>query len=164
MFAAACALARCNHSPEDIAGILLNNLLGISESILEKSNSITYAYRQAENAVALTTDDWPDVTRDGYPMKTMRNTKYGLICMEIRFENDLFHNHKRMGGHLLQSFQGDITDDGAAMLRDAFIERFDFDVGKYNILDAVQVLCVGIEPSTSCMPWAKSICKASEIN
>jgi predicted P-loop ATPase len=28
------------------------------------------------------------------------------------------------------------------MLRKAFIDRFGFDVGKYNILDAVQVLCV----------------------
>ena len=44
VFAAACALARRNHSPEDIAGILLNDQLGISESILEKPNSIAYAF------------------------------------------------------------------------------------------------------------------------
>lgn len=75
-------------------------------------------------------------------MKTMRNAIYGLIRMKILFENDLFHNRKRMGGHLLQSFRGDITDDGAAMLRKAFIDSFGFDVGKYSILDAVQVLCV----------------------
>lgn len=142
VFAAMCDLARRGHSPEDIAGILLNDQLGISESILEKPNPAAYAYRQAEKAIALTTDDFPDVTRDGKPMKTMRNAIYGLIRMKILFENDLFHNRKRMGGHLLQSFQGDITDDGAAMLRNAFIDRFDFDVGKYSILDAVQVLCV----------------------
>jgi len=142
VFALTCALARRNYSPEDIAGILLNDALGISESILEKPNPTAYAYQQAEKAIATVTDYWPDVNRDGQPMRTMRNAKYGLIRMEVAFENDLFHNRKRMGGHLLQSFQGDITDDGAAMLRNAFIDSFDFDVGKYNILDAVQVLCV----------------------
>lgn len=49
---------------------------------------------------------------------------------------------KKMGGHLLQSFQGDISDDACAMLRVAFTDQFKFDVGKMNILDAAQVLCV----------------------
>lgn len=142
VFAASCEMARRNHSPENIAGVLLNDKLAISESILEKPNPTSYAYQQAEKAIATVTDYWPDVNRDGKLMKTMRNAKYGLIRMKIVFENDLFHNRKRMGGHLLQSFQGDITDDGTAMLRNAFIDRFDFDVAKINILDAVQVLCV----------------------
>jgi hypothetical protein len=142
VFAASCEMARRNHSPENIAGILLNDKLGISESILEKPNPTAYAYQQAEKAIATVTDYWPDVNRDGKPMKTMRNAIYGLIRMKIVFENDLFHNRKRMGGHLLQSYQGDITDDGALRLRIAFIDRFGFDVYRNSILDAVLALCV----------------------
>lgn len=78
----------------------------------------------------------------GVPKPCLRNTIYGLIRLGITFEYDTFHKHKRVGGHPLQEYQGELTDDMSAKLRKVFIDEFGFDPFKVHIQDAIQILCI----------------------
>lgn len=141
-FSVACGLAKRGFSAELIAGILINPSYGISEAVLEKSNAAEFAFRQAQKAIAKISDGWPDVHKSGEPRPTFANALTGLFRLDLTFEYDAFRGRKRVGGHELNEFAGDLTDDAAAMLRKVFLETFGFDVGKNNLYDALQVICL----------------------
>lgn len=127
---------------EIVAGILLNPAYKISASVREKSNPRKYAWRQVQSAQTTLESSWPDVFKNGKPKPSYHNALTGLRRLRVTFEHDAFKNRKRVGGHFLNEFQGDLTDDIAAMLRKLFLETFGFDPGKMHLHDALQVACL----------------------
>ena len=140
VFAAAIGLARLNATRDQIAGLLLNADYGISESIFDKPNPRAYAWRQAHQAVSIVWAEWPDTYRSGAPKPSLANALLGLTLMQIVLEYDLFRNRIIIGGHDLQDFQGEVTDNSVALLRKLFLDVHGFDPGKTHLIDAVQTL------------------------
>lgn len=142
VFAVIFYLVRLHISPEKIAGLLTNEKYAISERVLEQADPVAYCEREIARASAKLEDKWPDVTRYGKPIKSLPNALMACGRLEMTFEFDAFHNRKRIGGHQLQEYQGDISDDAAAYLRKLIIDTFGFDPGKQNLQDAITILCV----------------------
>jgi len=142
VFAVACDLLRRDVNPDMVLGILINPRYGISESVLDKPRPVQYARRQVEQGAAKILEGWPDTSKAGKPLKSLPNAKMACIRLSVHFENDRFHNRKRIGGHQLQSYTGDLSDDAAAMLRNIILDEFGFDPGKQHLLDAIQILCI----------------------
>ena len=61
----------------------------------------------------------------------------GVIC-----SYDEFHDRMLVGGHPIQQWAGELTDAVNVVLRQAIIDRFEFDPGKDNIADAATELCL----------------------
>lgn len=141
VFRVACDLARAGCSDAEIAGILLNSDYGISSSVLEKQQSKKYALKQAQSALATIGTGWPDMAKFG-PRPTLRNTLLAIRRLGLHCENDEFHRRKKIGGHALQAFQGELSDDGCAVLRHMILERFRFDPGKDHTREAANTLCL----------------------
>lgn len=142
VFRVMCDLARADCSGEMIAGILINPQYGISASILEKRYPAKYAARQAAAALDTVSTEWPDRFPSGAPRKTFRNTVLAIRRLGLFGEFDEFHNRKILGGKALENYQGELSDDGCAMLRHFIIQQFKFDPGKENTWDAANYLCL----------------------
>ena len=142
VFRVACDLAKLGCEPSAIAGVLINPTYRISASILEKTDPIAYALRQAKNACKALSGGWPDCDRAGRPRATMRNTLVALQRLGLSFGYDRFRQRKHVQGHLLQEFQGELSDDAVVALRGLINERFDFDPRAENVRDAVLQLCL----------------------
>jgi predicted P-loop ATPase len=129
---------------DEIAGIMLNPELGLSKSYLDRKGGDPQklAIFEAQKAILKIADNWPELTKDGRPKMGFMNAMFGVARMGLTFSNNIFQNRKQAGGRQLQEFQGDLSDDGMAMLRNLFVEMFGFDVGKGHLFDAVQVHCV----------------------
>ena len=138
----ACELARAGSTREQIAGVLLNPALGVSQSILEKKRPNEYAVRQATQALAAVSSDGPDLTRNGRPRPTMRNAMLAMRRMGLRFAHDLFRYRKTIEGVLIQEYQGNLSDDACSALRNMIIEEFGFDPGKEPTRDATESLAI----------------------
>ena len=85
---------------------------------------------------------WPERRKDGRPIRSLLNALEACVRLEIIFEFDRFHNRKRVGGHSLQEFVGDLSDDVVAHLHGLIIDTFGFDPGKGHLMDAVHILCL----------------------
>jgi hypothetical protein len=143
VFRVACELVRAGLSDEQIAGVLTNPAFGISASILEKKRgSVSYALRQAVAARAAAESSWPDTYKSGAPRPTLLNTKLAIQRLGITAVHDNFHKRKIVGGHVLQEFQGELSDDACAHLRSLILEHFRFDPGRENTRDAATGLCL----------------------
>ncbi len=142
LFRVVCDLVRANCSPMTVAGIILNPVHGISASVLDKPDPKAYAFRQIQAAKDAVSEAWPDVSRHGIPRSTLRNTMVAIRRLGLHCEYDEFKHRKIMGGRVLQSFAGDLSDDGCAVLRRVVIEEFGFDPGKENSREAANVLCL----------------------
>ncbi|MGE6784412.1 VapE domain-containing protein [Ensifer adhaerens] len=142
VFRAAGELARNGCSEGEIAGVLINPELGISQSILEKKRPAQYALRQARKAIEAVSNGWPNVDRGGKPAATLPNTVLALRRLGLSFSHDLFRHRKVVNGYALEEHQGEITDDACAMLRATIIDAFNFDPRAENVRDAVTQLCL----------------------
>lgn len=142
VFCVACALARAGWSPAMIAGLLLNALYGISESIREKRDPVKYALKQAVAAIAAVGDCWPDTTQKGSPRPTLRNAIVAFQRLGIQASYDMFRRRKMVQGHKLEAFQGEMTDDLSAMLRKAVLDEFGFDPGREHVRDALHMMAL----------------------
>ncbi|HKU27859.1 MAG TPA: VapE domain-containing protein, partial [Candidatus Sulfotelmatobacter sp.] len=142
VFRAAGELARSGCSEAEIAGVLINPQLGISQSILEKKRPTQYALRQARKAIEAVSNGWPNVDRGGKPVATLPNTVVALRRLGLSFSHDLFRHRKVVNGNALEEHQGEITDDACAVLRATIIEAFNFDPRAENVRDAVTQLCL----------------------
>jgi hypothetical protein len=141
-FRVACELARSGCEIKLIAGVLLNPAHGVSKSILEKTNPGEYALRQADRAAAVVSNDWPDVTKNGAPKATFKNTMVAMLRLGCKFASDKFRHRNTVQGVFIQDYQGDLSDDACAVLRHAILQTFGFDPGKENTRDAVHTLSV----------------------
>lgn len=142
VYRVACDLVRAECPDEVIAGILLDPRFGISASMREKSNPKRYAERQIASAKEAVSNGWPDVTGGGRPRATLRNTIVAVRRLGISGEYDEFHKRKILGGHSLQEYEGELSDDGCTALRVLILERFGFDPRADNTRDAVNAICI----------------------
>jgi predicted P-loop ATPase len=142
VYAAITALVRVGCSDETIAGILINPAYGISESILEKYDSTKSALSQAARGRLDVERGWHDVTDGGRPRRSYRNTILAIHKLGITGSADEFRHRKRLGGRMMQSFVGDLSDDACAMLRKTIVDEFGFDPGKDNVQEAANAVCL----------------------
>jgi hypothetical protein len=142
VFRVATDLVRAGCDPRVAAGILINPRLGISRSVIEKKRPEEYAVRQIRSAINVVSKKWPDETRSGAPRATFANTMLAIRRLGLACHYDEFHRRKAVAGHILQSFQGDLSDDACTMLRRLILEQFCFDPGKDHTRDAVDALCL----------------------
>ncbi|MGX1259347.1 VapE domain-containing protein [Sinorhizobium fredii] len=142
VYRVACDLARTGCTEAMIVGVLINPVFEISRSVLEKKKPVYYARRQAQSALAVVSNGWPDGDSNGLPKSTMRNTLVALRRLDFAFSHDLFRHRKIVNGSLLNEHEGEISDDACALLRAFIIEAFNFDPKNENVRDAVTQLCL----------------------
>ena len=135
-----CDLVRARVPDAEITGILVNSKYGISASIREKRKPIEYAMRQVRSAKGAVSTDWPD-TNKGKLQPTLRNTMLAIRRLGLYAKYDEFHNRKRIGGHALQSYAHELSDDGCAVLRNLILSTYGFDPGKDHTREAANILC-----------------------
>lgn len=83
-----------------------------------------------------------DVDEDGKPKATCTNAGQAIGGLGITCAKDVFHEKMIVGGHLINQWAGDLSDDAVQMLR-RFIKRtYRFDPGERNTRDAAVQLCL----------------------
>lgn len=142
LFRVCCDLARAGVTDEVAIAILINPDFGISTSVLEKRKPQEYALRQITSARRAVSDGWPDVDRIGRPKPTLRNAMVAIQRLGIQCEFDVFHRRKIVGGHILQAYAGELSDDVCARLRHLILEAYHFDPSKEHTRDAVNALAL----------------------
>ena len=85
---------------------------------------------------------FPDVTEDGAPKSTCTNAAVAVIHMGIACRKDLFHEKMMVGGHLINQWAGDMSDDAIQMIRKLIRARYGFDPKVENTRDACTQLCL----------------------
>lgn len=86
---------------------------------------------------------FPDINAEtGLPKSTCTNAGVAITAMGISCRKDLFHEKMMVGGHLIQQWAGDLSDDVVAVIRKLIRFRYGFDPNKANTTDACIQLCL----------------------
>jgi predicted P-loop ATPase len=85
---------------------------------------------------------FPDIQKGGRPAATVENAKVACLKLGISFAYDTFHNRKTVGGHAIDQFAGELSDDAVRMLRDLIRQRYGFDPGLACVNEAAITLCL----------------------
>lgn len=85
---------------------------------------------------------FPDLTDEGKPRSTMTNAAVAITALGIECKKDLFHEKMLVGGHPIQQWAGDLSDDVIQMIRKIIRYRFGFDPNKASTTDACVQLCL----------------------
>ncbi|MBK7362141.1 MAG: hypothetical protein IPJ01_07560 [Micavibrio sp.] len=146
LFDGLCGLLRAKVPSGVILSIIKDERFGISAHVRKQGRrSHDCALRQIQRASATISADqaegW-DVDAKGNLQATYRNTRLAIRRLGIVCEYDTFHNRLKVGGHLLQHYQGELSDHACAMLRQLILEKYGFDPKKDNVRDAAQMLCL----------------------
>ena len=151
LFAVVCGLVRQKVPDDIIMGIQLDPTFDISESVLEKeSKKVGYALRQLKKAKAAAAASWRDVDAKGNLKPSYSNARTAIEKLGVTCERNRFSDRKLVGGHNIEQFAGELSDDVCAILRQLVIEYFGFDPGKVNIQDAANALCIENEFDPVC--------------
>lgn len=75
------------------------------------------------------------------PKATKRNAEIALDLLGVKCSYDTFADRRYIAGQLLGSQVGQLTDDVLLLIRTICRDRFDFDPGKDNLWDAVNLKC-----------------------
>jgi predicted P-loop ATPase len=85
---------------------------------------------------------WPDLGKGGKPTATCANARAAIEALNIVCRYDVFHDLKLIGGHAVDQWAGELSDDACLMLRVVIKQRFGFDPGKEKTHDAAVQLCL----------------------
>src|SRR5262249_50817700 len=85
---------------------------------------------------------WPDINKEGEPKRTYRNARAAIAALGVICSYDEFHDRMLVGGHAINQWKGELTDAVSVILRQAVIDKFEFDPGKDNVADAATELCL----------------------
>jgi predicted P-loop ATPase len=85
---------------------------------------------------------WPDVDKGGKPSSTCANAREAIEALGIECSYDIFRDRKIVGGHAIEQWAGELTDNACQMLRVIIKEKFGFDPGRDNSRDAAIQLCL----------------------
>jgi len=85
---------------------------------------------------------FPDVTEAGLPKPTCTNAGVAVTAMGIECRKDLFHEKMTVGGHIINQWAGDLSDEAIQMIRKLIRHRFGFDPKTENTRDACTQLCL----------------------
>ncbi len=83
-----------------------------------------------------------DLDRKGRPQCTTANAALAIQGLMVTCRKDVFHEKMIVGGHLIDQWAGDLSDDVIQMLRRICKREFGFDPGKHNCHDAAVQLCL----------------------
>ncbi len=75
------------------------------------------------------------------PKATKRNAEIALDLLGVKCSYDTFADRRYVAGQLLGSQVGQLTDDVLLLIRTICRDRYDFDPGKDNLWDAVNLKC-----------------------
>jgi hypothetical protein len=92
--------------------------------------------------------DWPDTDGKGNPQKSCANARRAIELLGIECKHDKFSERKMLGGHVIDQWAGELSEDAVLMLRKLIREEFGFDPGKHNTGDAANQMCLqnGFDP------------------
>jgi hypothetical protein len=79
---------------------------------------------------------FPDLDDRKRPRPTCTNAGVAVQNLQIVCEKDQFHEKLLTGGHMIEQWAGDLTDEVIQMLRKTIRARFGFDPGEKNVRDA----------------------------
>ena len=85
---------------------------------------------------------WPDLSDEGEPKRTYRNARAAITALGVVCSYDEFHDRMLVAGHPINQWAGELSDAVNVVLRQLIIDKFDFDPGKDNIVDAATELCL----------------------
>jgi Virulence-associated protein E/Bifunctional DNA primase/polymerase, N-terminal/Primase C terminal 2 (PriCT-2) len=85
---------------------------------------------------------FPDTTEEGRPKPTCTNANVAIAALGIQCRKDLFHEKMLVGGHAIQQWAGDLSDDVIHVIRKIIRFRYGFDPNKQNTTDACVQLCL----------------------
>lgn len=79
---------------------------------------------------------FPDTDKGGHPRVTCANTRVAIEGLGIACRRDVFHERIEVGGHAIQQWAGELSDNAVQMVRYAIHKAFGFDPGIINAHDA----------------------------
>jgi hypothetical protein len=156
VFKVCCSLLRAEVPAEMIVGVLLDRNNPLSAHVYDqKTDKLKYAWRQvlraresvdAQHADSGTVSgylpQWNMVNKAaGTPVPNFHNTIEALQALGVEFSSDEFKGQKVIGGHYLQEYAGPLTDRAEVFLRRAIRLRWEFDVKKEPLHEAITELC-----------------------
>lgn len=83
-----------------------------------------------------------DFDADGVPRGTTTNAGIAIENLGICCRKDTFHEKMLVGGHAIQAWSGDLSDDAVHMLRKVIKRSYGFDPGEKNTRDSAVQLCL----------------------
>ncbi len=85
---------------------------------------------------------WADTDDDGHPRATCTNAGIAIEHLGVVCRKDTFHEKMIVGGHAIQAWAGDLSDDVIHMLRKVIKRTYRVDPGEKNVRDASIQLCL----------------------
>ena len=85
---------------------------------------------------------FPDRDDEGRPKSTCTNAGVAVTAMGVECKKDLFHEKMIVGGHIINQWAGDLSDEAIQMIRKLIRHRFGFDPKTENTRDACTQLCL----------------------
>jgi hypothetical protein len=83
-----------------------------------------------------------DLDDKNRPKSTCTNAGIAVTALGIDCKKDLFHEKMTVGGHAINQWAGDLSDDAIQMIRKMIRHRFGFDPKTENTRDACTQLCL----------------------
>jgi Virulence-associated protein E/Primase C terminal 2 (PriCT-2) len=85
---------------------------------------------------------FPDLNEQNLPRATCTNAGVAVTALGIECRKDLFHEKMMVGGHAINQWAGDLSDEAIQMIRKLIRHRFGFDPKTENTRDACVQLCL----------------------
>lgn len=85
---------------------------------------------------------FPDTDKTGKKLATCRNARVAIDGLGIVCEHDTFHGKMLLGGHAIDQWAGELSDEAIQMLRVVIERQFRFDPGLVNAHDAAVQECL----------------------
>lgn len=85
---------------------------------------------------------WVDLDEHKKPRPTCTNAGIAIEALGVSCRKDTFHEKMLVGGHAIQAWAGDLSDDAVHMLRKVIKRQYKFDPGEKNARDAAIQLCL----------------------
>jgi hypothetical protein len=85
---------------------------------------------------------FPDTDKAGNPRATCTNAAVAIHGLGIDCRKDVFHEKMLVGGHAIEQWAGDLSDDAVHMLRRIIWRKHKFDPTERHARDAAIQLCL----------------------
>ena len=108
---------------------------------IDKKNPAEYVDHEIERAFQLLASAW-DKSSTGTIKATLKNAQLAIARLDLHCTHDRFKNRMYVQGHAVQQFNGEMTDNVAARIRDLILQKFGFDPGKDHTRDALHQLAL----------------------
>jgi hypothetical protein len=106
------------------------------------ASEVNGATREPDRPQQTPSPAWPDLGKGGKPSASCANARAAIQALRIECRYDVFHDRKLVGGHAIEQWAGELSDDACQMLRVIIKETFGFDPGKENTSNAAVQLCL----------------------